>query len=112
MDLSFFQRRQASFAGRTAARLDYGVLVASLDAMQAASPSARALRGVTCEPGAASGANPLVEILLVGPRWREAIAAQCGSFNPAQALRFGKTASTHMTGKFTLAFSLPSMALA
>jgi hypothetical protein len=92
MDLSFFQRRQASFASRSAARLDYGVLVASLDAMQAASPSARALRSFGCEAGAAPGANPLVEIILGGPRWREAIPAQSGSFNPAYAVRGGKTA--------------------
>jgi hypothetical protein len=92
MDLGFFQRRQARFAGRTAARLDYRVLVASLDAMQAASPSARALRSISCEAKPASGANPLVEILLGGPNWREAIAAQCGCFNPAWAQRPGKTA--------------------
>jgi hypothetical protein len=92
MDLGFFQRREASFAGRSAARLDYGVLVATLDAMQASSASARALRSVTCEADAAAGANPLVEILLGRAGWREAIAAQCGSFNPAQAQRSGKTA--------------------
>jgi hypothetical protein len=92
MDLGFFQRRKASFAGRSAARLDYRVLVATLDAMQAASLSARALEAVACQPDAVAGANPLVEILLGGPQWREAIAAQCGSFNPAQAQRSGKTA--------------------
>jgi hypothetical protein len=92
MDLGFFQRREARFAGRSAARLDYGVLVAMLDAMQAASPSARALRSVACQAGAVAGANPLVEILLGGPLWREAIAAQCGCFNPAQAHRRGKAA--------------------
>ena len=92
MDLGFFQRRQASFAGRTAAGLDYGVLVASLDAMQAASPSARALRSLACEPGAVPGTNPLVEIVLGGPKWREAIAAQCGCFNPAQVQRSDKRA--------------------
>ena len=92
MDLSFFQRRQASFAGRSAARLDYGVLVASLDAMQAASAAARALRNVACEPGALPGTNPLVEIVLGGAQWREAITAQCGCFNPAQAQRPGTRA--------------------
>ena len=92
MDLTFFQRRQASFAGRSAARLDYGVLVASLQAMQAATSAARALRSFGCSPGEVEGANPLVEILLGGPKWREAVAAQCGSFNPACAQRAGKAA--------------------
>lgn len=90
MDLGFFQRRQARLAGRSAARLDYGVLVATLDAMQAASPSARALRGFGCAPGASAGADPLVELLLGGPGWREAIAAQCGSFSPPHAQAAGK----------------------
>jgi hypothetical protein len=92
MDLGFFRRRQASFANRSTAGLDYGVLVASLDAMQAASATARMLRSRPCEAGAAPGTNPLVEILLGGANWREAIAAQCGCFNPAQAQRSGKTA--------------------
>jgi hypothetical protein len=92
MDESFFQRRQAMFARPSAARLDYGVLVASLDAMQAASPSARALRSFGCEAGAALGTDPLVEILLGGTHWRDAIAAQCGCFNPAYAQHPGKAA--------------------
>jgi hypothetical protein len=92
MDLGFFQRRNAGFAGRSAARLDYGVLVAMLDAMQAASPSARALRSSACQPDASARENPLVEILLGGPQWREAVAARCGCFNPAQAQRSGKRA--------------------
>jgi anti-sigma factor RsiW len=92
MDLSFFQRRQASFAGRSAARLDYRMLVTSLATMQAAGKSAQALRSFGCAAGVAPGPEPLVELLLGGPRWREAIAAQCGCFHPSFAQRPGKAA--------------------
>ncbi len=90
MDLSFFRRAQTKFGSRSAARLDYGVLVATLDAVQAASSAARALRGFGAEAGAAMSRDPLVELILGGPGWRDAIAAQGGSFNPAQAQRSGR----------------------
>ena len=88
MDLSFF-RRDASFAGRTAARLDYGVLVATLATMQSASAAARAVAGLG-EGSVISRHRPLVELLLGGPGWRDAVAAQGGCFNPAQAAFAGK----------------------
>jgi hypothetical protein len=92
MDLSFLQRHQATFTGSSAARLDYGVVIASLDAMQAASPSARALRSSSPEPPCGPGAHPLVELVLGGSNWREAISARCGCFNPEYAQHPGKAA--------------------
>jgi len=80
MDLSFFRRAEQRFASRTPARLDFGMLVAALRAQRAA-PASRA-RGV---PAAAACADPLAEILLAGPAWREAVAAQRGCFNPVVA---------------------------
>ncbi len=67
MDLSFFRRAQTRFASRSAARLDYGVLVATLEAMQSASAAARALRGLGAEGKAAPRHDGLVELLLGGP---------------------------------------------
>ncbi|MDP8912168.1 MAG: hypothetical protein M3N39_01165 [Pseudomonadota bacterium] len=90
MDLSFFRRAQTRFASRSAARLDYGVLVATLEAMQSASAAARALRGLGVEGKAAPRHDSLVELLLGGPGWREAIGSQRGSFNPQHAQRFGR----------------------
>ena len=85
MDLSFFRRAQSRFASRAPARLDYGVLVATLEAAQSSSAAARTVRGLGIEGIAAPGQDALVELLLGGPGWREALAAQGGSFNGAQA---------------------------
>jgi hypothetical protein len=89
MDLGFLQRRHG-FAGRSDARLDYGVLVATLEAIQSASAGAHA------EVGAAAlgrthctAQDPLVELILGGPGWREAIALQGGCFNADYAVTQG-----------------------
>lgn len=89
MDLSFFRNAQARFASRSAARLDYRVLVATLAAMQSASAAARAVRAPGSEGKAAFRHDPLVELLLGGPGWRDAVAAQGGCFNRAQARSAG-----------------------
>ena len=86
MDLSFFRRAQSRFASRTPARLDYGVLVATLEAAQSASVAARTVRGLGIAGMAAPRQDALVELLLGGPDWREALAAQGGCFNRAQAM--------------------------
>ena len=86
MDLSFFRRSQSSFASRAPARLDYGVLVATLEAAQSASAAARTVRGLGVEGIAAPRQDALVELLLGGPEWREALSAQGGCFNRAQAM--------------------------
>lgn len=77
MDLSFFRRAEQRFAGRTPARLDFGMLVAALRTQREAAPAA--LAGPI--PAAAGVADPLAEILLAGPAWRDAVAAQRGCFN-------------------------------
>jgi len=87
MDLSFFRRAQMRFASRSAARLDYPVLVASLSAVQSASAAARAVRALGSPGAPAPRHDPLVELLLGGADWREAAVAQRGCFNPGQAAR-------------------------
>ena len=77
MDLSFFRRAEQRFAGRTPARLDFGMLVAALRTQREAAPAALA-RPI---PAAARVADPLAEILLAGPAWRDAVAVQRGCFN-------------------------------
>jgi hypothetical protein len=89
MDLGFFRRAQMRFASQSAARLDYGVLVATLEAMQSSSNAARALRAAGSESLATPRHDSLVELLLGGPGWREALAAQRGSFNPGRARKRG-----------------------
>jgi hypothetical protein len=82
MDLSFFRRAEQRFASRTAARLDHGVLLAMLQTRQAASPAVRAQALWLSRP---TFEYPLVELLLGGPHWHRALAAQRGCFNPAYA---------------------------
>ena len=83
MDLSFFRRAEQRFASRTPARLDFGMLIAALRMQRDASPAALAQQAASAS--AARVADPLAEILLAGPAWREAVAAQRGCFNPKVA---------------------------
>ncbi|HYW15184.1 MAG TPA: hypothetical protein VE891_03385 [Allosphingosinicella sp.] len=83
MDLSFFRRAEQRFASRAPAGLDFGMLVATLRTQREAGPAACA-RAAASAP-AAPFADPIAEILLAGPAWREAVAAQRGCFNPAFA---------------------------
>ena len=82
MDLNFFRRAEQRFASRTAAPLEYGLLVAMLQTRQAASAAARAQAVWMNAPRLQ---DPLVELLLGGPLWRRAVAVQLGCFNPAYA---------------------------
>ncbi len=84
MDLNFFRRAEQRFASRTAAPLDFGLLVAMLQTRQSASAAARAQALWSAAPRLE---DPLVELLLGGPLWRRAVAAQSGCFNPAYALQ-------------------------
>ena len=80
--MGFFHRAEALLAGRSPARLDFGMLVATLRLQQAASEAAQAQaigEALPCPE------DPLAELLSGGPAWRQAAAALRGSFNPAQA---------------------------
>ena len=82
MDLSFFRRAEQRFASRTPASLDFGLLVATLRTQRDSAPAAAAARATAPAMGFA---DPIAEILLAGPAWREAVTAQRGCFNPAFA---------------------------
>jgi hypothetical protein len=82
MDLGFLRRAEQRFASRAAARMDFGMLLATLKTQQASSPAAR-IQANLAEPRTV--ADPLVEILLAGPGWRHAVAAQGGCFHRALA---------------------------
>ena len=83
MDLSFFRRAEQRFASRTPAGLDFGMLVATLRSQRDSGPAASARTDASAP--AAAFSDPIAEILLAGPAWREAVAAQRGCFNPAFA---------------------------
>ncbi|HEX8307014.1 MAG TPA: hypothetical protein VF645_01175 [Allosphingosinicella sp.] len=83
MDLSFFRRADQRLASRAPAALDFGILVATLRAQRDSMPATSA-RSAASEPPACCP-DPIAEILLAGPSWREAVAAQRGCFNSAFA---------------------------
>ena len=74
-----------AFASRQVARPDYRVLVATLDALQSASPAARALRANGVRGATAISNNGLVALLLGEGGWREAVVAQGGCFHGESA---------------------------
>lgn len=66
--------------------MDYRVFVATLQASQLATPTARAgSRLAALERPVADGSLP--EILLGAKDWQEAVLARGGSFNPGRAIR-------------------------
>ncbi|HEX8381088.1 MAG TPA: hypothetical protein VF619_11140 [Allosphingosinicella sp.] len=85
MDLSFFRRAEQRFESRAPARLDFGMLVATLRTQRDSCPAA--LAGAAVSAPAPRVADPIAEILLAGPGWREAVAAQGGCFNPGFAMQ-------------------------
>jgi hypothetical protein len=85
MDLSSFRRGMQVWGRRQAVRPDYRVLVATLEAMQSASPAARALRGAHISTQAQPRHDGLVALLLGEPAWRDAVAAQGGCFHQGAA---------------------------
>ncbi len=87
MDLSSFRRGMQTWGRRQAVRPDYRILVASLEAMQSASPTARALRGAPISPQAQPRHDGLVALLLGEPAWRASVSAQGGCFHPGAAAR-------------------------
>jgi hypothetical protein len=91
MDLNFFRRGRTGFAGSAPARLDYGMLVATLAAIQSATATARAEHRCAVA-GLPARRDALLDLILGGSGWREAIALQGGSFNPGAAMRLRKAA--------------------
>jgi hypothetical protein len=87
MDLSFFRRSWLDNGDRSPAALDYHVLVATLKAVQSATPTARAQARCDGKAGAVlnDDQRPLAALLLGQPGWRAAAALQRGSFNRAVA---------------------------
>jgi hypothetical protein len=86
MDLAFLRRAERMLAREHAApaAIDYGLLVATLSAHQAESPTAKAAAAASRRAWERSN-DALAELLCAGPAWRRAVRAQRGSFNPRAA---------------------------
>jgi hypothetical protein len=86
MDESFNLRARRLLSRSRPVELDFPALRAALAAQQAASPAAQAL-AVAPAPDAPAAADPLAEIVLAGPLWRQAASTQKGCFNRAEVKR-------------------------
>jgi len=83
MDESFQLRAERLLRGSRPARLDHAMLTAALAAQRAANGAPP----VVALDAAAAPSDPLTEILLAGPRWRQAASAQSGCFNRTEVKR-------------------------
>ena len=87
MDMAFLRRAERILEERESLRLDHQLLVAALAAQQqSATVTARSRVVVEARLGS-SDEDPLIEVLLAGPRWREAATRQRGCFSRAEAGR-------------------------
>ena len=87
MDMAFLRRAERILEEREPLRLDHQLLLAAMAAQQTARATARArlvVRPTRCGP---CDEDPLIELLLAGPRWREAAVRQRGCFSRAEAGR-------------------------
>ncbi len=88
MDMAFLRRAERILEEREPLRLDHALLLAALSAQHQAiaagrpRPAARPAREASCTED-----DPLIELLLAGPRWREAATRQRGCFSRAEAGR-------------------------
>jgi hypothetical protein len=87
MDMAFLRRAERILEERQPLRLDHALLIAALSAQHTAGVTARPrCEAVQPRPALAED-DPLIEVVLGGPRWREAATRQQGCFNRAEAGR-------------------------
>jgi hypothetical protein len=84
MDLSFLRRAEQRFASRDAAQPDFGMLLVALRTQASTSSAAQALAHWSI---GRPFVHPVVEIVLAGPSWRQAVTIQGGCFSPVSARR-------------------------
>ena len=86
MDMAFLRRAERMLADQPA-RIDHAILVAALAAQREANGRAAVRASVAATLEAGRGEEPMVELLLGGPSWRQALWAQRGCFSRAEAGR-------------------------
>ena len=87
MDMAFLRRAERMLEDRQPLRLDHSLLMAALAAQQAANAASRAQDGKPSPAARVGEEDSLIELLLAGPRWREAASRQQGCFSRAEAGR-------------------------
>ncbi len=87
MDMAFLHRAERMLAHGQPVRIDHSILLATL----AAQRQAHVRLSIRTEGRAPTASTvreePLVELLLGGPSWRQALSAQRGCFSRAEAGR-------------------------
>ncbi|HEY0626488.1 MAG TPA: hypothetical protein VGD10_07115 [Allosphingosinicella sp.] len=83
--MSLFRRGEIQAAARATASIDYPIFVATLQALQLSTATARAGSRCAALAEASAPSEPLAEILLGSQCWQDAVVAQGGCFNPAFA---------------------------
>jgi hypothetical protein len=78
--MDFPHRAERMLASEQPALFDFDLLLAALAAQQGTSGEPAPVPRTEC-------GEPLVEVVLAGPRWREAAAEQGGCFSRAEAGR-------------------------
>ena len=87
MDMAFIRQAERMFAQERPARLDHALLLAALAAQRRARAEPRIEVCVLPVDPAQAREDALVELVLGGPRWRQALSAQRGCFSRAEAGR-------------------------
>jgi hypothetical protein len=87
MDMAFLRRAERILEEREPLRLDHELLLAALSAQHQAIVASRKRPAGRPARAAGSEDDPLIELLLAGPRWREAATRQRGCFSRAEAGR-------------------------
>ncbi|HET9428842.1 MAG TPA: hypothetical protein VFO69_10835 [Allosphingosinicella sp.] len=82
--MAFSLRARRQLTDRQSAKLDFAVLTAALAAQRAICDAGRALEQA---PVRQPGEEALVELVLAGPRWRQAASMQQGCFSRAEVGR-------------------------
>ena len=86
MDMAFLRRAQRMLVQHQPARIDHAILIAALAAEREAHGAPIRLH-LPAAPETACGEEPMVELLIGGPGWRQALWAQRGCFSRAEAGR-------------------------
>ena len=87
MDMAFLRRAQRMLVQHQPARIDHSILIAALAAQGEGRFTLRRRLDTGAAPGEAGGEEPMVELLIGGPGWRQALWAQRGCFSRAEAGR-------------------------
>ncbi|HEV2865482.1 MAG TPA: hypothetical protein VGX37_03135 [Allosphingosinicella sp.] len=87
MDMAFLRQAERMLARGAPARIDHSIFVAALAAQREALVTIRSQASLCAPADQGRPEDPLVELVLAGPAWRQALSAQRGCFSRVEAGR-------------------------